>query len=608
MCGIFGYTGKRVVVETVLQGLKRLEYRGYDSAGIAGLHGDQLLFCKQVGKIDTLQERVQSEGMVLDLAIAHTRWATHGKPSDVNAHPHFDASGKLALVHNGIIENEAELKQELKKKGIAFTTDTDTEVIAKLIGWFYEGDLLRALKTALPLLKGAFALAMIHEEHPGKLIAVARQSPLLIGVGKGETFLSSDANAFASYTREVIPLSEGEVAILTASSIQIFNASLEMIEKERHELDMEIAAPTKGSFAHYTLKEIFEQPQAARNALLSHCDEEQGVAIFPEFRVMPLDAEFIQRLLIIACGTSFHAGLIASYSIEEMARIPVTVEIASEFRYKQPLILPGTLVVAISQSGETADTLAAVRLVKAQGFKVIGLCNVQGSTLAREADETIFLKAGPEVGVCSTKAFTSQLTVLTLLSLFLARYREMSREEGQRFIKELYQLPNQIQRILDQSDEIERIAKKYAHLSEVFFIGRNLMYPAALEAALKLKEISYINANAYPGGELKHGPLALISPESLLVALTAHEPTFDKIQSNIQEVKARGAAVLAICYEGEKRLEARVEDQLFIPRTRGVLTPILTTVALQLFAYYIAKERGASIDQPRNLAKSVSVE
>lgn len=609
MCGIFGYVGKQNPIKMTLAGLKKLEYRGYDSAGIAGVQDKQIFYCKEVGKIAALEQEVTKHQVHVEGAIAQTRWATHGKPSKVNAHPHFDSKKSLALVHNGIIENYEALRNELKAKGVNFISETDTEVIAHLVSDFYEGDILKAVQQTVPLLKGAFAFALVHRDFPGQIIAVAHKAPLVIGIGAEEAFISSDSNALAAHTREVVFLADAEIAVIRADHLEIYDTSHALITKKSEQLAHHADDVSKGAFAHYTLKEIHEQPQSIRNALLARMLEDYGTATFEELTFPLNELLAVERVLILACGTSWHAGYVASYLLEDKARIPVQVEISSEFRYKNPVIPPGTLVIAISQSGETADTIAAVRELKAKGSKILSLCNVYGSTLAREADACIFLKAGPEIGVCSTKAFTSQLTVLALLSLLLARMRNMSKQEGQQFLEALKKLPSQVQTILDRSSEVAAVAKKYAHFENFFFLGRHAMFPTSLEGALKLKEISYINANGYPAGEMKHGPIALINEDCPTVALCANKFTFDKLISNLMEVKARNGQIIAIVEEDNApALKGIVDEILTIPNTLDELAPILSTIVTQLLAYYIALHRGADIDQPRNLAKSVTVE
>lgn len=609
MCGIFGYTGKarRDVVATTLKGLKKLEYRGYDSAGIAGLKGGKLLYCKEVGKISALEEQIALSGLSLDSAIAHTRWATHGKPNRINAHPHFNQAHSLAIVHNGIIENYADLRSTLEKTGVEFVSSTDTEVVAHLISAHYNGNLLEALQRTAQELKGAYAIALVHEDYPDCIFALAHQSPLAIGLGKHENFIASDSAAFAEYTEDVIFLANNEMAVIDSNGCEIFDVEKGRIEKAAQRLVYSAEEGSKGSFEHYTLKEIYEQPLTISSALFGRVFEEQGTAFIGEKAFEALDLLSIKRIVILACGSSWNAGCVAAYMIEENAGIPVQVEISSEFRYKNPIVLPATLVVAISQSGETADTLAAMRELQAKGAKVLALCNVATSTLAREADATLLLRAGPEIGVCSTKAFTSQLAVLSLVGLMFARMHRMDKLQGEKFCQALHQLPAQVEQLLEQAPHIAAIAKSFSHYENFFFLGRHYMYPTSLEGALKLKEIAYINANGYPAGEMKHGPIALINEKCPTLALCAHEATFSKMLSNLMEVKARSGRVIAIA-KASQDVSSVADETIHIPDTIDALAPILATIATQLFAYYVAKERGAEIDQPRNLAKSVTVE
>lgn len=608
MCGIFGYIGNKDPIKTTINGLKKLEYRGYDSAGIAGVKKGKILYCKEAGKVAVLEKEVEASHLSLEVAIAQTRWATHGKPSKVNAHPHFDNKHTLAVVHNGIIENHESLRKSLSAQGAVFVSQTDTEVIAHLISSFYEGDFLKAVQKAIPLLKGSFAIAVVHQDFPDRIIAVAHEMPMIIGIGMNEAFISSDSNAFAAHTREVVFIADGEIAVVQADKLEIYNALQEQISKSKETLGAGTEDVSKGSFEHYTLKEIFEQPQTIRSALLSRFSEEYGTAIFEDLSFDEIELQSVERILILACGTSWHAGCVASYMFENIARLPAQVEISSEFRYKNPVIPARTLVIAISQSGETADTIAAVRELKAKGSKILAICNVHGSTLSREADACIYLRAGPEIGVCSTKAFTSQVVVLSLFCLMMARMRHMSKHEGQIFLEALQKLPEQAQYVLDQAAKIKAIAKKYARYQNFFFLGRQYMFPASLEGALKLKEISYINANGYPAGEMKHGPIALINEECPTVALCANKSTYDKLLSNLMEIKARSGHIIAIAEQGESGLKEIVDDIIWTPETIDELAAILSTIVTQLLAYYIAYERGADIDQPRNLAKSVTVE
>lgn len=609
MCGIFGYVGKNDSVGIAIEGLQRLEYRGYDSAGIAGIHHGEIVGCKEVGKVSALAGLVDKVGLKLDTAIAHTRWATHGEPTQSNAHPHYDAKHSVALVHNGIIENHSDIKKYLAEKGVEFLSNTDTEVIAHLVALHYEGDLVQAVQKTIPLLQGAYALAVIHKDHPNQIVAVAHESPMVIGIGAGEAFVSSDSHAFSPHTREVVFLSNSEIASIRPNKLEVVNLEMKPVDKTTEKLSHVAGDASKGQFEHYTLKEIFEQPQTIKNAYATRFIQDYGTAFFEGLSDNLQELHPVERILILACGTSWHAGCIAGYMIENMARIPVQVEISSEYRYKNPIVEKNTLVIAISQSGETADTIAAVRELKAaKGAKVFSLCNVQGSTLVRESDYTIFLHAGPEIGVCSTKAFTSQLVILALFSLQLARMRHMNREQGKEFLDELQKIPDHVKKILDQAPKIQEIAKKYAKFENFFFLGRQYMYPTSLEGALKLKEISYINAVGYPAGEMKHGPIALINEECPTVALCANSRTYEKIVSNLMEVKARKGQVIAVIEEGMEGVKEIADHTIVIPKTIDPLAPITSTIVTQLLAYYVALERGAEIDQPRNLAKSVTVE
>jgi len=610
MCGIFGYVGfkSKESVKIVLDGLKRLEYRGYDSAGIAGIQDGHLEIVKEVGKVSELQRLVGERPFAFSACIAHTRWATHGEPTEANAHPHFDEEKSLAVVHNGIIENYLKIRERLQSQGVRFRSETDTEVIAHLISANYCGNFLEAVQKTLPELEGAFSLAIVHKDHPGVIIAVAHEAPMVIGMKEQEAFISSDSHAFAPHTNQVVFLSSSEIALVKGGVVEVYTAKNERVDKPFEVLTGSAENASKGEFEHYTIKEIFEQQQTVRNAFASRFSEEFGTAVFEGFSEHFAELHSIERILILACGTSWHAGYVAAYMIEEMARIPVQVEISSEFRYKNPIVHKNTLVIAISQSGETADTLAAVRELKAKAVKIFAICNVQGSSLVREADYTFFLHAGPEIGVCSTKAFTSQLVVLSLISLFLARMNDMTCEEGIHFLTALKKLPEQIKEVLSLHKEIESLAKSYAHYENFFFLGRQYMYPTSLEGALKLKEISYVNANGYPAGEMKHGPIALIGPKCPTIALCQNQKTFDKLSSNLMEIKARKGEIFAIAGEGQEEVKKIADNTLILPKTLDPLAPILTTVATQLFAYYVAKERGENIDQPRNLAKSVTVE
>ena len=608
MCGIFGYLGKKDSLKVCLCGLKLLEYRGYDSAGIAGISEEGLFFCKSSGKILELENKLTKKPVRLTPTIGHTRWATHGKPSEVNAHPHYDYRKSLALVHNGIIENYDSLRKILKKKGIPFHSDTDTEVIAQLISYHYKNNLLKAVQKSLRLLKGTFAIVLIHKDHPGQMIAASRESSLSIGYDKDQILLSSDPNAFSGHCLDILFLKNDEVALVRNGSIRVYDKHCRSIEKKVEKLDANYVSFSKKGFEHYMLKEIYEQPLTLQKAILGRFSEDFGTAEFEDFHIKAKELLFTKHILIVACGTSWHAGCIATSILEDKARIPTRAEVASELRYKNPVISNETLVIAISQSGETADTIAAIRKAKAKGAKILGICNVRNSSLVRESDCSIFLKAGPEISVCSTKAFTSQIGVLLLFTLLMARLRHMNKEEGQRFLRELKKIPQKIGFVLDHVDQIKKLAEKYAQYSDFFFLGRRYMYPTCLEAALKLKEISYLNANGYPAGELKHGPIALIHSRLPVIAFCSNHQTYDKMIGNLMEVKARGAPILAFAPKGADGLKTIANDIFFLPDTVDEMATFPSSVAGQLLAYYIAKKRGTEIDQPRNLAKSVTVE
>lgn len=611
MCGIFGYIGKRNPATICLKGLRHLEYRGYDSAGLAGINGGRLFFYKEVGKLAALEAALEKHTDPLDLAIAHTRWATHGKPTKENAHPHFDESESIAVVHNGIIENHNTLRDMLSAHGRRFYSDTDTEIIAQLIAHFYEGDLLPAVQRALSLLKGFWGIAVIHKNHPDQIVAAAHENPLAIGFNtvRLEAFISSDANAFGEKDLDVMFLKNDEVAVVSPETIQVFDQSSTPVQKNSERLEISDEALSKNGYAHFMLKEIFEQPQTIQQAFHNRFIPDFGTADFEQLTFNSQDLLAVRRIVILACGTSWHAGLVAAQLLEDKARIPTQAEIASEFRYKNPIIAADTLVIAISQSGETLDTIAAVREAKSKGAKILNVCNVRNSTLHREADYTLFLRAGPEVSVCSTKNFTSTLTVLSLFALLMARLRHMSKEEGQEFIAQIQSLPANIEYVLQQKDEIHALARKYAHYSSFFFLGRHYMHITSLEAALKLKEISYINAQGYPAGEMKHGPIALVDANLAVVGLCGNMRTLNKMVSSLMEVKARGAPVLAFAPESATEIGRIADDVLWLPSSSDDFASTFTyTVATQLLAYYIALERGTDIDQPRNLAKSVTVE
>lgn len=610
MCGIFGYIGPDNSAAICLEGLKKLEYRGYDSAGLVGVAEGELHFWKEVGKIRVLEQAWTEKPVSLSLAIAHTRWATHGKPTRENAHPHFDEHLRIAVVHNGIVENHNALREMLKSYGIKFNSETDTEVIAQLIAHYYQGDLAAATQQALSLMQGFWGIAVIHKDHPDKIIAVSRENPLAVAFNptSGEAFLSSDPNAFHSSELDVLFLRNDELAVIQADKVEVFDPSRTQIAKTPEKLGLENYSRSKGDFEHFMLKEIFEQPQTIEQALHNRFIEDFGTVEFENFNLTPQDLQAVRKILILGCGTSWHAGCIGSFLFEEKTRIPAQAEIASEFRYKNPIVSENTLVIAISQSGETLDTIAAVREVKQKGSKVLAICNVRNSTLTREADATVFLRAGPEISVCSTKAFTSQLTVLSLLALLMGRQRHLSKEEGQAFLAELHRLPALVQQVLDLDAIIEDVASRYSQYNNFFFLGRHCMYPASLEAALKLKEISYINATGIAAGEMKHGPIALVDSQLPVIGLCGNRRTMDKMLSNLTEVKSRGAPILAFAFENTPEIDTIADDVIYLPLCPDELAPIPFSIAAQLFAYYVALKRGTDIDHPRNLAKSVTVE
>ncbi len=611
MCGIVGYIGHRPAAELLLNGLKRLEYRGYDSAGIAVVGNGCLQVYKQQGKVDELAATLRARLPEGTLGIGHTRWATHGEPNDVNAHPHVSSEGDFALVHNGIIENYAALRKRLQQKGYVFRSETDTEALVHLIDDVRRTTglpLPEAVRQALTQVVGTYGLAIVSASDPDLLIAARKGSPLILGIGEGEYFLASDAAPIVEHTRQVVYLNDGEVVVVRRSGYEVRTTDNVLLEKEVHELEWDLEQIEKGGYPHFMLKEIMEQPEALENCLrgrldLQHNTVQLGGLIDVMDRIRAAD-----RIIICACGTSWHAGLVGEYLIEEFARIPVEVEYASEFRYRNPVLRPNDVVIAISQSGETADTLAAVREAKRQGVLTLGICNVVGSTIARETDAGVYLHVGPEIGVASTKAFTAQVAVLTLLALKLAEGRTLSAAEIAQMLQTLAEIPDKVRQVLTLDDEIRRIAHVYRYASNFLYLGRGYNFPVALEGALKLKEISYIHAEGYPAAEMKHGPIALIDRFMPVVFIAMKDRTYDKVVSNIEEVVARQGSVIAITDEGNGELDTLCEYVIRIPPAPEFLTPLLTVVPLQLLAYHIAVMRGCNVDQPRNLAKSVTVE
>ena len=613
MCGIVGYVGLEGACGVLLAGLRRLEYRGYDSAGIALVDDGLLRVGKSVGKVQGLADRIAAEWREdvcrrAGTGICHTRWATHGAPTEANAHPHLDRSGRIALVHNGIIENHAALRRKLEARGHVFASQTDTEALARLIGECYRGDLTSAVAEALSHVTGTYGIAVVSADHPGELVAARQGSPLVLGMGVGETLVASDVTAVIGRTRQVVYLEDGDVVHIKNGEADIRTRDRVPVSRSVAQVDWDAGAAEKGGFAHFMLKEIYEQPEAITNAFRGRLDLEAGTAMCAGLGMSPRELAAVRRIVVVACGTSLHAGMAGKYAIEGLAGIPVEAEQAAEFRYRNPILSPDDLVLAVSQSGETADTLAAVREASGKGTWVAGICNVVGSTIARAAGRGVYLHAGPEIGVASTKAFTSQLTVLTLLALKFGRGRRLSREEGVGLCRELQALPDAVRCVLRQNDQIAELAERFVQTRDMFYIGRGVLYPVALEGALKLKEISYIHAEGYHAAELKHGPIALLDEQVPVVALLNDMPGKDKTLGNAQECRARGAPVLGIVTEGDDEACAVSDAVITVPRLGLYTTPIVTVVALQLLAYHVARLRGCAIDQPRNLAKSVTVE
>jgi len=619
MCGIVGYLGKKSATPIILEGLRRLEYRGYDSAGVAVLKNGAFQIAKRKGKIEEgLAAVVAAKPPQGEIGIGHTRWATHGAPTDENSHPHLDESGRIAVVHNGVIENYDRLKTRFIKEGHTFHSSTDTEVLAHLIGEHYakvdpaklEGRdrLTQAVMNALGEVIGAYGIGVVSLDHPDIIVGARRGSPLIVGLGNGENFLSSDVTAIVSHTRQVIYLNDHDVVTLKADDYEVVNLGADTARVQISNIEYSAQESERGSFPHYMLKEIFEQPTTVANGLRGRMDRDESTARFGGLNLTTAELRAIDRIVIVACGTSWHAGLIGEYLFEELAHIPTTVEYASEFRYRNAPIEKGTLVICITQSGETADTLAGLRESKRRGHPVVAICNVVGSTIAREAHGGIYLHAGPEIGVASTKAFTSQVSVLTLLALHMGRIRMLSSRRGAMILDALDAIPAQIQHILDHNEGIRRVAEKYAHCEDFFFLGRQYNFPVALEGALKLKEISYIHAEGYPAAEMKHGPIAMIDEKTPSVFIIPHDGLYEKTFSNLQEIKARKGPIIAIATQGDESISRHVDDLIFIPPTLEPLNPLLAVVPLQLLSYHIAVHRGCDVDKPRNLAKSVTVE
>jgi glucosamine--fructose-6-phosphate aminotransferase (isomerizing) len=614
MCGIIGYIGSKPVVPVLLDGLRRMEYRGYDSAGVALVSPEGIALRRSAGKLVNLENAIRSEPVDGVYGVGHTRWATHGRPTEENAHPHRDCTGRIVVVHNGIIENYLELKKELQAQGHEFKTETDTEIVAHLVEREMHGDgLENAVRRALTYMRGMFAIVLVSVEDPEKIVAVRNGPPIVVGLGQDEFFVASDIPAILSHTRDVVFLGDEEMAIITRSGVQFTDYTGRAVSKTTQRVLWDPIAAEKGGHKHFMLKEIYEQPTAARDTILGRVSQEQGRIFLPDLHVSEETFRSLQKVTIIACGTSWHAGLVGKYLIEALAQVPVEVDYGSEYRYRNPIISSNELAIVITQSGETADTLAALREAKRKGAASIAICNVVGSMATREADGTVYTHAGPEIGVASTKAFTSQLVALQLLALYMAQVRgTLGPAEIRRHIEALLQIPQLIEQAVKASAPMEKVAEKFYDRSDFLFLGRGINYPIALEGALKLKEISYIHAEGYPAGEMKHGPIALIDEKMPVVAIAPNDHVFEKMIGNVQEAKARGGTVIAITTAGDSRMSAVVDASrdvvLAMPQTTEMLTPIVMTIPLQLLAYYIAVKRGCDVDQPRNLAKSVTVE
>jgi len=610
MCGIVGYIGSKEATPVLIEGLKTLEYRGYDSSGVAVLNSE-LNMVKTKGRLANLEEKLEGNTLHGNLGIGHTRWATHGEPSDHNSHPHMNEEGTIALVHNGIIENYIQLKEELIEKGYRFVSETDTEIAVQLVDLYLKetGNLLDAVVKTVNRVEGSYAFGVVAASEPDKLIAARKESPLVIGIGKGENFIASDVPAILKHTREVYFIEDHELVVVTADDVTILDYDKNVKSRDVYNVTWDIEAAEKGGYDYFMLKEIHEQPQSMKDTLLPRLPMDRDEVFLDGIDLTKEILEDIDKIYVVACGTAYYAGLTGKYLIEKYARIPVVCDVASEFRYNDPIIDKNTLMIVVSQSGETADTLAALRMAKKAGARVIGVVNAVGSTISREADDVFYVWAGPEIAVASTKAYTTMVLGMHLISMKIAmELGKMSIDSFREKREFLYNLPGQVQTILDRAPEFEALAKKYVNMKNVFYIGRGLDYAAAMEGALKIKEIAYLHAEPYPAGELKHGPIALIEDETLLVGLVGQESLFEKTVSNIKEVKSRGASVMAIAMEGNENIDQVAEDVVYVPRTHWTMSAILENIPQQLFAYYIAVELGHDVDKPRNLAKSVTVE
>ncbi len=608
MCGIVGYIGNDQAAPILLTGLEKLEYRGYDSAGVAVYDGTSLQVVKAKGRLKVLSDMINGGKDVSGtIGIGHTRWATHGKPSDINSHPQVSNSGKFAVVHNGIIENYLALKELLTKKGINFVSETDTEVVAQLLEYYYDGDILDAVVKVINKVEGSYALGIICEDAPDQVVAVRKDSPLIVGLGKGENFIASDIPAILNKTRDIYRLNDNEIVVLKRDSVIIYNMDKEVVPKEPVHIEWDISAAEKGGFEHFMAKEIMEQPKAVRDTISPRI--KNGKVVLDNITLTAEQIKGFSKIFILACGSAYHVGVVAKYVLEQFVRIPVEVDVASEFRYRHPIIDEKVLVLVISQSGETADTLAAMREAKRLGARALSIVNVVGSSIANDSDDVIYTWAGPEIAVATTKAYSTQLAVIYLIAIYFAdKLGMLSEEEYSHYVSELQSIPDKISEILKDKENIQYLASQYFNAKDVFFIGRNLDYAMSLEGSLKLKEISYIHSEAYAAGELKHGTISLIEEGTLVVALATQQVLFDKMMSNVKEVKARGAVVLGLTTKNNKTMEQVTDHALFVPQISDLMLPSLAVIPLQLFAYYIASMKGCDIDKPRNLAKSVTVE
>ena len=609
MCGIVGYIGEEQAAPILLSGLQKLEYRGYDSAGVAVYNDSGMHVVKSKGRLSVLDGILEGgKNLPGTVGIGHTRWATHGAPSDVNSHPQVSDGGKFAVVHNGIIENYLYLKNHLIRRGVEFVSDTDTEVVAQMLEYYYKGDVLQAISQVIDRVEGSYALGIICSDCPEKIFAVRKDSPLIIGIGKGENYIASDVPAILARTRDIYRLKDQEIAVLTRDSIEFYNQDREPLQKEPERIQWDITAAEKGGYEHFMMKEICEQPEALRKTISPRIRD--GKIVLDDVTLTAEQIKNIRKVFIVACGTSYHVGVVAKYAFERLLKIPLEVDVASEFRYRDPILDENTLVIIISQSGETADTLAALRMAKQRGCRVLSIVNVVGSTIANESDDVLYTWAGPEIAVASTKAYSTQLAVIYMIALYMAeKLEEVSPQDLERYIADLQRLPDLAEASLADKKTIQYFASQYFNAHDMYFIGRNVDYAASLEASLKLKEISYIHSEAYTGGELKHGPISLIEDGTLVIAIATYEKLFDKMMSNVREVKARGAVVLGITVRGrEDALKQETDYQFCVPKITDFMLPSLSILPLQLFAYYVASMKGCDIDKPRNLAKSVTVE